>query len=64
MEFQFGGSGTIVQRFAQGEIIDLIDDNEDEYPEPLCIEIEDECPIDLEKNEFLKDVEKITNIVD
>jgi hypothetical protein len=64
MEFHNGISETIVQRFAHGEIIDLIDDNEDEYPEPVCIEIEDDHPIDLEKNEFLKEVEKISNIVD
>ena len=65
MEFQNGsGFGGSILRFAHGEIIDLIDDNEDEYPEPICIEIDNECPIDLERNELIKEVEKITNIVD
>ena len=43
MEFHVGsGVVGITQRFVHGEIIDLIDDNEEEYPEPVCIEIEDE----------------------
>ncbi len=57
IEYQYtgGGAGGLI-KLKHGDIIDLIDDNDEEYPEPIVIEVEDDSPENIvseERQNFL-----------